>query len=198
MSKLFHISTPSSLELTFAVQHGFRLEVELRWVQFWGVGADGMRREGEGLGPRFSRTGSFSTDGTGGNVLLLCTGNSWSDLNEQTDTHNNKHYQIFINITALQWITLSQVLCQTWASLNVKGIVHPKIFFLSSFTHSNASSSIQTYMHFFLLLNTNSDSKWVLFPIDFHFIFSPFDESQWQPKLFSLRYLLCSTEERKP
>lgn len=103
MSKLFHICTPSSLELTFAVQHGFRLEVELRRVQFWGVGADGMRREGEGLGPRFSRTRSFSTDGTGGNVLLLGTGNSWSDLNEQTDTHNNnKHYQIFINITALQ------------------------------------------------------------------------------------------------
>lgn len=79
--------TNVKVELTFAVQHGFRLEVELRWVQFWGAGADGMWREGESLGRRLSRTGSFSTDGAGGNVLLLGNGNSWGELNEQMDKH---------------------------------------------------------------------------------------------------------------
>lgn len=79
--------TNVKVELTFAVQHGFRLEVELRWVQFRGAGADGMWREGESLGRRLSRTGSFSTDGAGGNVLLLGNGNSWGELNEQMDKH---------------------------------------------------------------------------------------------------------------
>ncbi len=58
---------------------------------------------------------------------------------------------------------------------------------LSSFT----LMSFQTYTTFFVTkedILKNVDKKIVLVPIDFHYIFWPYNVSQWKPKLFGYQH----------